>query len=159
MRQNIHLLSNSSVGFPSDLWLPAIDSVPPQTSRQFVASVNTTIKDGKYDLSLELYHKKMTNLITYKAGYSNLQSTENWENAIETGGLGIIWPRVFLQRKTGKTTGWLGYTLSWTNRKFENINFGQWYPYKYDRRHDISAVLTHKINSNWDFSFTWSYGG
>ena len=48
--------------------------------------------------------------------------------------------------------------MSWTNRKFENINFGQWYPYKYDRRHDISAVLTHKINSNWDFSFTWSYG-
>ena len=159
MRQNIHLLSNSSVGFPSDLWLPAIDSVPPQTSRQFVASVNTTLKDGKYDLSLEFYHKKMTNLITYKAGYSNLQSTENWENAIETGGVGESYGlEFFLQRKTGKTTGWLGYTLSWTNRQFENVNFGQWYPYKYDRRHDISVVLTHKINSNWDFSFTWSYG-
>lgn len=159
MRQNIHLLSNSSVGFPSDLWLPAIDSVPPQTSRQFVASVNTTLKDGKYDLSLEIYHKKMTNLITYKAGYSNLQSTENWENAIETGGVGESYGlEFFLQRKTGKTTGWLGYTLSWTNRQFENVNFGQRYPYKYDRRHDISVVLTHKINSNWDFSFTWSYG-
>ena len=50
---------------------------------------------------------------------------------------------LFLQKKKGLTTGWIGYTLSWTNRKFENINFGEWYPYKYDRRHDFSEPNVH----------------
>ncbi len=159
MQQNIHLLSNSSVGFPSDLWVPAIDSVPSQSSKQLAASINTTLKDGIYELSLEGYYKTMANLITYKAGYSNLQSTESWENAIETNGEGKSYGlELFLQKKTGKTTGWIGYTLSWTNRRFDNINFGEWYPYKYDRRHDISVVLSHKINENWDISTTWAYG-
>ena len=65
---------------------------------------------------------------------------------------------MFLQKKTGKTTGWIGYTLSWTNRQFENINFAEWYPYKYDRRHDISIVFSHEINEKWDISTTWTYG-
>jgi len=159
MRQNIHLLSNSSVGFPSDLWVPAIDSVPSQSSHQIAGSINTTLQDGKYELSLEGYYKTMSNLIAYKAGYSNLESTESWENAIETGGQGKSYGlELFLQKKIGQTTGWIGYTLSWTNRQFDNINFGEWYPYKYDRRHDISIVCAHKINDKWDVSFTWAYG-
>ena len=146
MQQNIHLLSNSSVGFPSDLWLPAIDSVPPQSSRQIAGSINTTLKDGHYELSLEGYYKTMSNLITYKAGYSNLQNTDSCDNAIETGGSGESYGlELFLQKKTGRTTGWIGYTLSWTNRQFDNINFGEWYPYKYDRRHDLSVILSHRI--------------
>ena len=159
MRQNIHLLSNSSVGFPSDLWVPAIDSVPSQSSKQIAGSINTTLKDGQYELSLEGYYKTMNNLIAYKAGYSNLQNTESWENAIETGGKGESYGlELFLQKKTGRTTGWIGYTLSWTNRQFDNINFGEWYPYKYDRRHDLSIVFSHKINEKWDVSATWAYG-
>ena len=159
MKQNIHLLSNSSVGFPSDLWVPAIDSVPSQSSQQIAGSINTTLADGIYELSLEGYYKKMSNLITYKAGYSNLQSTESWDNAIETGGRGESYGlEFFLQKKTGRMTGWIGYTLSWANRQFDNINFGEWYPYKYDRRHDISIVLSYEINEKWDVSTTWAYG-
>tara|TARA_B100001250_G_scaffold414555_1_gene453841 strand:- start:5908 stop:8274 length:2367 start_codon:yes stop_codon:yes gene_type:complete len=170
MKQNIHLLSNSSVGFPSDLWLPAIDSVPSQSSRQIAASINTVLegfdilhpflnKNSKFEFSVEAYYKTMSNLITYKAGYSNLESTESWENSIETGGEGESYGlELFLQKKTGRTTGWVGYTLSWTNRRFDNINFGEWYPYKYDRRHDISIVFSHKINDKWDISTTWTYG-
>ena len=159
MRQNIHLLSHSSVGFPSDLWVPAIDSVPSQSSKQIAGSINTTLKDRQYELSLEGYYKTMNNLIAYKAGYSNLQNTESWENAIETGGKGESYGlELFLQKKTGRTTGWIGYTLSWTNRQFDNINFGEWYPYKYDRRHDLSIVFAHKINEKWDVSATWAYG-
>ena len=81
------------------------------------------------------------------------------ENSIETGGKGESYGlELFLQKKTGRTTGWIGYTLSWTNRQFENINFGEWYPYKYDRRHDFAIVLSHKINDTWDISTTWTYG-
>ena len=101
----------------------------------------------------------MSNLITYKEGYSNLSSTESWENAIETGGEGESYGgELFLQKKKGNTTGWIGYTLSWTNRRFDNISFGDWYPYKYDRRHDFSVVLSHKFNDRIDIGGTWVYG-
>ena len=89
MQQNIHLLSNSSVGFPSDIWVPAIDSVPSQTSQQWAGSVTTQFHNGQFELTLEGYYKTMQDLITYKAGYSNLESTESWDNAVETGGEGI----------------------------------------------------------------------
>jgi hypothetical protein len=159
MQQNIHLLSNSSVGFPSDIWVPAIDSVPSQNSEQWAANVTTQLYNGQFELSIEGYYKTMNDLITYKAGYSNLESTESWENAVESGGEGESYgAEIFLQKKKGKTTGWIGYTLSWTNRKFENINFGQWYPYKFDRRHDFSLVISHKFNKKWDIGATWVYG-
>lgn len=159
MQQNIHLLSNSSVGLPTDLWVPAIDNVPSQTSQQWAANVTTHLYNGQYELSLEGYYKTMNNLITYKAGYSNLESTESWDNAVEAGGEGESYgAELFLQKKKGKTTGWIGYTLSWSNRRFDNINFGDWYPYKYDRRHDFSLVLAHKFNEKWDIGATWVYG-
>ncbi len=159
MQQNIHLLSNSSVGFPSDIWVPAIDSVPSQKSEQWAGSISTLLFQGAYELSLEGYYKTMGNLITYKAGYSNLESTEAWENAVETGGEGESYGvELFLQKKKGKTTGWIGYTLSWSNRRFDNINFGEWYPYKYDRRYDFSLVVSHKFNEKWDVGATWVYG-
>jgi hypothetical protein len=159
MQQNIHLLSNSSVGFPSDIWVPAIDSVPSQTSEQWAVNITTQLFNGQFELSLEGYYKTMNDLISYKAGYSNLESTEAWENAVETGGEGESYgAELFLQKKKGKTTGWIGYTMAWTNRKFENINFGEWFPYKYDRRHDFSLVISHKFNEKWDIGATWVYG-
>ena len=159
MQQNIHLLSNSSVGFPSDIWVPAIDKIRPQNSKQWAANITTHLYNKTYELSLEGYYKTMTDLITYKAGYSTLQSTEPWENAVEFGGQGESYgAELFLQKKKGLTTGWIGYTLSWTNRRFDNINFGEWYPYKFDRRHDFSIVLSYKLNDMWDFGATWVYG-
>ena len=52
---------------------------------------------------------------------------------------------VLIQKKKGKTTGWIGYTLSWSNRRFDDINSGNWYPFTYDRRHDVSFVLNQKL--------------
>ena len=159
MTQNIHLLSNSSVGFPSDIWVPAINSVPSQKSKQWAGNISTEIFGGNIELSLEGYYKTMDNLIAYKAGYSNLRNTEPWQNSVETGGKGESYgAELLIQKKKGKTSGWIGYTLSWTNRKFENINFGEWYPYKFDRRHDFSVVLSHKFNEKWDAGVTWVYG-
>jgi hypothetical protein len=159
MQQNIHLLSNSSVGFPSDIWVPATDSVPSQTSEQLAGNITTELYNGQFELSLEAYYKTMKDLITYKSGYSNLESTEEWQNAIESGGDGESYGvEVFLQKKKGKTTGWIGYSMAWSNRKFENINFGKWFPYKYDRRHDFSLVLSHNFNEEWDIGATWVYG-
>ena len=100
----------------------------------------------------------MDDLVAYKEG-SSFFDAQGWESSIETGGQGRSYgAEVFLQKTKGKTTGWIGYTLSWTDRKFDNINFGNWYPYKYDRRHDISIVVSHKFNKKIDIAATWVYG-
>ena len=158
MQQNLHLLTNSSVGLPTDIWVPATDSVKPQHSRQFAFSLNTNFLDDILEASLEGYYKNMNDLIAYKEGASFFDA-QGWESSIETGGEGRSYGiELFFQKKKGRTTGWLGYTLSWTDRRFNNINFGEWYPYKYDRRHDISIVLAHQFNDRIDCGLTWVYG-
>ena len=86
-------------------------------------------------------------------------SFNDWQETIETNGQGTSYGmELFLQKKKGKTSGWIGYTLSWTNRRFDQINFGDWYSYKYDRRHDISVVLSHEFSEEFDVGLTWVYG-
>lgn len=158
MQQNVHLLTNSNAGLPTDIWVPSTSSVKPQKSKQIAGALTRTLKEGTYELSLEGYYKTMTNLIAYKEG-SSFMSFQDWQQTIETDGEGESYGvELFLQKKRGKTSGWIGYTLSWTNRRFSSINFGEWYPYKYDRRHDISVVLSHKFNDAFDMGVTWVYG-
>ena len=158
MQQNIHLLTNSNAGLPTDIWVPTTEQVQPQKSSQVAAALTRSIKEGVYELSLEGYYKTMSNLITYKEG-SSFMSFNDWQQTIETGGEGESYGlELFLQKKKGKTSGWVGYTLSWTNRRFDEINFGEWYSYKYDRRHDISVVLSHEFSKEFDIGLTWVYG-
>ena len=158
MQQNIHLLTNSNAGLPTDIWVPSTNQVKPQESSQIAAALTRTLDDGVYEISLEAYYKTMDNLITYKEGAS-FMSFRDWQETIETNGEGTSYGmELFLQKKKGKTSGWIGYTLSWTNRRFDHINFGDWYSYKYDRRHDISVVLSHEFSEEFDVGITWVYG-
>jgi hypothetical protein len=100
----------------------------------------------------------MDNLIEYKEGSSFFTLNTDWQDKLEFG-RGVAYGGEFLIRKTtGKTTGWVGYTLSWTKRKFDNISFGEWFPYRYDRRHDISVVVSHQFSQRFDIGATWVYG-
>lgn len=158
MQQNIHLLSNTSSGMPTDIWVPSTDSVPSQHSRQVAASVNHVLGGGAFEISLEGYYKTMSNLITLSEG-SQIIGFDDWQDKVEVDGKGKSYGlELFLQKKRGRTTGWIGYTLAWSWRQFEDVNQGEWYPYKYDRRHDISVVLSHKFNDRIDMGLTWVYG-
>jgi len=151
-------LTNSNAGLPTDIWVPSTEQVKPQKSNQIAAALTRTLKEGMYELSLEGYYKTMSNLITYKEG-SSFMSFRDWQETIETGGEGESYGlELFLQKKKGKTSGWIGYTLSWANRRFDNINLGEWYSYKYDRRHDISVVVSHEFSKEFDMGLTWVYG-
>ena len=157
MNQYIHLLSNSNIGLPTDLWLPVTDTIKPQKSIQYAIGSIYKLNKG-IEISIEGFYKKMDNLIAYKEGASFLLVNDDWQNKIEVG-QGWSYGAEFLIRKTsGKTTGWIGYTLAWSNRQFDNISFGQVFPYKYDRRHDISVVVSHKISDKVDMGFSWVYG-
>ncbi len=159
MQQNVHLLTNSGLGLPTDLWVPATGTIAPQRSGLYTLGVVKSLKNGIYELSLEGYHKQMQNLIEYKEGAVFLGSTSNWEALVESNGQGTSYgAELLLQKKEGKTTGWLGYTWSKTTRQFDGINGGREFPYRYDRRNDASIVIVHQWKKNIDVSASWVYG-
>ncbi|MBL4651745.1 MAG: TonB-dependent receptor [Flavobacteriales bacterium] len=157
MTQYVHLLSNSGVGMPTDLWVPVTDTIPPMQSVQYAIGITHTFRD-KYEVSVEGYYKTMKNLIEYKEGASFFDSSTDWYQKVEFGKGWSYGGELFIQRKIGKLTGWIGYTLSWTTRQFDNLNFGEPFPYKYDRRHDISIAFSYQLKENIDFGVTWVYG-
>lgn len=161
MRQYIHLLSNSTIGLPTDLWLPATRRVRPEGSRQFGLGVAGSLNKGRYEFSLEAYHKTMTDLIEYREGAAFLTGfgdRQNWQDKVETGRGWSYGAEVFVQKKRGRTTGWIGYTLSWTRRRFSRLNDGRTFAYRYDRRHDVALVLAHQLTRITNASMNWVYG-
>lgn len=157
MSQYIHLLTNTSIGLPTDLWLPVTDTIKPMNSDQIAVGGVYAINNN-LDISLEGFYKTMDNLIEYKEGASFFDTGADWQDKIEVGDGWSYGIEILLQKYIGKTSGWIGYTLSWSQRQFDNISFGEKFPYKYDRRHDISIVVNHKINDNIDIGVTWVYG-
>ncbi|MBK7872329.1 MAG: TonB-dependent receptor plug domain-containing protein [Saprospiraceae bacterium] len=153
MAQFLHLLSNSNIGLPTDLWVPATADVPPQQAWQ--ASVGFDYDFKALELSIEGYHKEMRNLLNYTEGAYFLN---DWEENVTTGNGRAYGVEALLRKSKGNTTGWLAYTLSWSDRRFELINLGERYPFKYDRRHDLKIVLQHafskwmRVSANWILS-------
>jgi hypothetical protein len=157
MTQYIHLLTNAGLGLPTDLWVPATSLIGPEQSYITATGFAYNFKKG-YEFSLEAFYKKMTGLIEYKDGASYVDLENDWQTKVETGSGESYGAEVFVQKKAGKISGWIGYTLSWTNRTFLNLNNGKPFPYKYDRRHDASIALAYDWKENKAFSLTWVYG-
>ena len=165
MKQYIHLLSNTGVGLPTDLWVPATNKVKPQQSWQVAAGYAYDFTKYNLGFSTELYYKEMNNIIGYKEGASfimidNFTSAEevDWQKNITSGKGKSYGMELLLQRKTGKLSGWIGYTLSWTRHQFEELNYGESFWAKYDRRHDLSLVAIYNLNERITLSGVWVFG-
>ena len=160
MSQYVHLLSNTSVSLPTDLWVPVTKNIPPMRAMQAAAGLTYNICN-QVELSVEGYYKKMLNLLEYKDGASYL-SARNWEELVCVGEGWSYGVEVLLQRKVGPVTGWIGYTWSRTMRQFnregQEINFGKPFHAKYDREHDLSVTLQYQINKKWEIAATFIYG-
>ena len=155
--QYIHLVSNSGSTLPTDLWVPSTYKVKPQISWLYAAGLFKNFKENTYETSVELYYKSMRNQIEYQEGYTpnTLEDTENFF----TFGKGWSYGSEFFINKTkGRLTGWIGYTLSYTWRKFPQLNFSEKYPAKYDRRNDLSVVALYELDKRWKLSATFVYG-
>jgi hypothetical protein len=157
MAQYIHLLTNSNIGLPTDLWVPSTDVLKPQTSHQAALGV---VRDfgGKYEISLEGYYKTMKNVLEYKEGASFINTDNSWENKVLQGNGTSYGVELFARKNLGSLTGWVGYTLSWTDRHFAQLNEGKPFWYKYDRRHDVSLVVTNRFSKRIEMSGTWVFG-
>ncbi len=156
MSQYVHLLTSSQVSLPLDLWVPITKDIAPETADQYSLGFYYSGLRG-WEFSLEGYWKKMNNVLEYKDGVSFLFNSDGWENKVETGRGRAMGLELFIEKTMGKTTGWLGYTLSRSDRVFPTVNAGRWFPYRYDRRHQVNLVVNHRFNEKFDFSATWNY--
>ena len=156
MEQYIHLLSNTTVGMPTDLWVPVTENIKPMKSQQLAAGAIYNL-NNIFEISLEGYYKWMDDLITYKPGSSYLSTNNTWQEMVTVGKGWSYGGELLIRKDVGDFTGWIGYTLSWTWRQFDEVSPNK-YPYRYDRRHDISVVGTYKLNDKVDFGAAWVFG-
>jgi outer membrane receptor for ferrienterochelin and colicin len=157
MQQYLHLLTNSGIGIPADLWVPPTDKVAPQKSWQASIGWNSKILIG-WEISIDAYYKEMKNLIDYKPGSSFLIEGADWENKVALNGSGTSKGIEFFARKTkGRLTGMAGYTLSWADRSFKDIDNGKVFPFRYDRRHDFQISSSYLVNKKITFNAAWTF--
>jgi outer membrane cobalamin receptor len=147
--QYLHLLSNSTVGLPTDTWLPPDKYVKPQTSNQFILGYYRTFSENIYEFSVETYYKTLDNIIDYKDN-ADLFLNKHIETQLLKGKGYSYGMEFLLEKKVGKLTGWIGYTYAQTQYKIDGINKNRYYSPRYDIRHNLS------LTGNYDFSKAWS---
>lgn len=155
--QYLQLATTSSATFPSDLWLPASELIKPGKAQQISLGYFKNFNNNQYELSVETYYKTLTNQLEFRPG-AQLLLNQNLEGEMIFGSGVAYGMELFVQKKTGRLTGWLGYTLSRTERTFAELNQGKAFPYRYDRTHDLSLVANYTLSKKWEFSGVFVYG-
>ncbi len=156
MVQYLHRISNSAVSSPTDIWYPVTDSVRPQLSHQVSAAWQKYLKGHNVFLSVEGYYKSLGNLIGYEEG-TNLFFNSDFQSRLIQGQGRAYGTEFLLRKEAGRLTGWLSYTLSWSWRQYNEINRGDWFPARYDRRHNGALVMQYKLGRRWSTSMVWEY--
>jgi hypothetical protein len=154
--QHLHLLGNSTSSSPSDQWIGNSYNIKPEIGDQYSLGYFRNFKDSKYQFSAEAYYKDMQNQVDYKNG-ADLIGVDDTESELLYGKGRAYGVELLLKKTTGRFTGWIGYTLSKTERKINGINENNWYVAKQDRTHDISIVGTYDLNEKWALSGLFVY--
>jgi hypothetical protein len=155
--QNIHLLSNSTSGTPTDLYVMSSNNIKPEIADQVSTGYFENFKDNTYEFSAEIYYKWLQNQIDYKDG-AQLIVNPDVESLLTYGSGRAYGLELFFKKKYGRFNGWIGYTLSRTELKFDAINNGNYFPATQDRTHDLSVVGIYQLNKRWSFSSDFVYG-
>ncbi|RNI28355.1 TonB-dependent receptor [Rufibacter immobilis] len=156
MYQYVHLISNSGASLPTDIWYPSSPGVRPQRSDQYTLGLTKLYKD-KYLFSTEAYYKKMNHQLDLRDG-AQIFGNNELEQEFVFGSGESYGQEFYVEKKDGKTTGWIGYTLSWSNRTFPDINNGKTFPTRFDRRHDLSIVAIQEVSKRVSATATFVYG-
>ncbi len=160
MSQYVHLLSPPVTTLPMDIWVPVSRKTRPEYSDQFAVGLELDGASG-FGFSVECYWKSLSNVLEYKDGVIFIDDRDNWEEKVSCG-IGRAFGMEILARKSaGKTTGWFGYTLARSERRFPDgsISGGEWFPSRYDSCHCISAFLNQSLSRRLDAGITWTFTG
>lgn len=145
--QYLHLTSFANVSLPTDIWIPSTSIVEPQFGQQYSVGYFRNLKQNMFETSVEVYYKRLANQVEFKDGtLQQDQIKDNLDNSLTFGSGRAYGVELFAKKALGKTTGWVGYTLSYTTRLFPELNGGETFYARYDRRHDISVVVNHEVN-------------
>ena len=155
--QYLHLVSNSSSTLPTDIWVPSSEIVKPQKGLQYALGLFKNWKENAYETSVEFYYKDLQNQIDYAEDFVEDLSQET-EDAFVFGEGRAYGAEFFLKKAKGNLNGWIGYTLSRSERSFDDVENGRWYPTVYDKTHDLSVVANYKIGKKWDLGAVAIYG-
>jgi hypothetical protein len=156
--QYVHITSLANQSLPTDLWFPSTSIVRPQFGVQYSLGYYRNLFKNTWESSVEVYYKEMENQVEFKDG--TLPSNgllDNVDNFLTFGSGQAYGAEFFLKKTYGKLSGWIGYTLSWTNRTFPELNQGKTYYARYDRRHDLSLVMSYDLNDRWSFGTVFVY--
>lgn len=158
MAQYIHLISNTTASIPFDVYYPSSNNLKPQLADQYSLGYFKNFgKNSQFDVSVEVFYKDMFNQLDYIDG-ADIRFNPNLEGEIIPG-IGRAYGVEFYAKKSeGRFTGWISYTLSKSERKVSGINQDNWYPNKYDRRHNLSIVGMYELTKRWSLSSTFTLG-
>lgn len=156
MAQYIHLLSASTSDNPTDVWVPSSSNVKPETSEQYSVGYFRNFKNNQFEASAEVYYKDVHNIVDYKDG-ADVLLNPYVEADLAFGQGRSFGLELFVKKRTGRLTGWIGYTLSKTELQVEGVNNNDWYPARQDRRHDVSIVFAYKLTDRWSLAANWVY--
>jgi len=154
--QYLHLLQNTTSGNPTDLWIPSSNNVKPELCDQFSLGYFRNFLDNMFETSIETYYKAYQNQIDYING-AQLNLNANVESQLLYGIGRSYGVELFIKKKYGRLTGWVGYTLSRTERKINGINNDSWYPATQDITHYITAVGIFQLSKKWTASASFVY--
>lgn len=152
--QFLHLLGSSAIGLPTDLWVPSTDKIHPEEAIQFALGTHLNLSP-QWKLEVEAYHKQMSNLLSFSEGITFI---DDWETNVAAGDGEAYGIDVSLQKTSGATTGWISYSYAFTNRTFDRINFGETFPFQYDRRHDLKIAAIHNFSDRFNLSANFLFG-
>lgn len=156
MNQYVHLLSETYLAIPSDLWLPAGPRIRPMMSRIGSVGIYSDRLEG-FDCSLEGYYKTMDHLLEYRENKYLLPAVSSWEDYVTEGSGRSYGLEAMVKKRAGRLTGWVGYTLSWTDRLFPMLNRGRRFPARFDNRHKLNIVGAYKLNPKIELTASWTY--
>lgn len=154
--QNMHLVSNSATNVPTDKWIASTNIIKPEIADIYSVGWYKNLRENVYELTIESYYKWMQNQIDYRTG-ADVYTNDAIESQLLTGDGRAYGIEMLLKKKQGKMTGWVGYTLSKSERKIEGINDGEWYNARQDRTHDVAVVANYQLNKKWNLSANWVY--
>ncbi len=154
--QNMHLVSNSATNVPTDKWIASTNIIKPEIADIYSVGWYKNLRENAYELTIESYYKWMQNQIDYRTG-ADVYTNDAIESQLLTGDGRAYGIEMLLKKKQGKMTGWVGYTLSKSERKIEGINDGEWYNARQDRTHDVAVVANYQLNKKWNLSANWVY--
>lgn len=154
--QFLHLIIRNDITLPSDLWYPSGDDITPSQSTQYVLGIEYFTPGKNFSTNLEGYYKELDELYEFKEASAILPG-DALEDQITKGKGEAYGIELLINKHLGRLTGWIGYTLSWTRRKFNELNLGQIFNPRYDKRHDLSIVATYNLTESISLGLTWKY--